>query len=220
MQISPGATDLAERVQAQLASLPDPASAIRFLGRLRLESPGGFERIYSSPAALRCALQIFSYSNFLSEACLKNPEALWEASRPGALERIYSRDDYRQQLEQSLGLGVPTALALAGFRRRELFRIVLRDVLGMAVLSEVTEELSNLADAILDVAYRRIRDSLAARHGEPRLTDGRPCGFSVISLGKLGGLELNYSSDIDLMFRLLQALARPMVRIAQQQRVL
>jgi [glutamine synthetase] adenylyltransferase / [glutamine synthetase]-adenylyl-L-tyrosine phosphorylase len=200
MQISPGLTDLAQRVQAQLSSLPDPASAIRFLGRLRQESPLGFDRIYSSPAALRCALHIFSYSNFLSEACLKNPEALWEASRPGSLERQYNRDDYRQQLEQRLGDGVPTALELAGFRRRELFRIVLRDVLGMAVLSEVTEELSNLADAILDVACRRIRDSLAARYGEPRLADRRPCGFSVISLGKLGGLELNYSSDIDLMF--------------------
>ena len=200
MHISPALTDLAERVQVQLASLPDPVSAIRFLGRLRAESPGGFERIYSSQAALRGALHIFSYSNFLSEACLKNPEAVWEASRPGSLERLYSRDDYRLKLEQSLGEGLPAALELAGFRRRELFRIVLRDVLGMAVLSEVTEELSNLADAILDVAYRRIRDNLAARYGEPRLADGRPCGFSVISLGKLGGMELNYSSDIDLMF--------------------
>ena len=95
---------------------------------------------------------------------------------------------------------MPAALELASFRRRELLRIVLRDVLGMAVLSEVTLELSNLADAILDVAYRRIHDDLAARYGEPRLADGRPCGFSVISLGKLGGQELNYSSDIDLMF--------------------
>src|SRR5580693_6686177 len=114
MQISPGATDLAEHVQSLLASLPDPTSAIRFLGRLRQESPDGFERIYSSPAALRGALHIFSYSGFLSEACLKNPEALWEAARPGSLERIYSRDDYRQLLEQSLGLGVPAALELAG----------------------------------------------------------------------------------------------------------
>src|SRR5208283_5311307 len=105
-----GVTDLAERVQAQLAALPDPSSAIRYLGRLSQESPGGFERIYSSPAALRCALHIFSYSNFLSEACLKNPEALWEASRTGCLERLYSRDDYRQQLEQRLGEGVPSAV--------------------------------------------------------------------------------------------------------------
>jgi glutamate-ammonia-ligase adenylyltransferase len=81
-----------------------------------------------------------------------------------------------------------------------LLRILLRDVLGAANLSNVTEELSNLADAILDVAYRRIRSELVARHGEPRLEDGTLCGFSVVSLGKLGGKELNYSSDIDLMF--------------------
>ena len=92
------------------------------------------------------------------------------------------------------------AVELARFRRRQLLRIVLRDVLGVAGLAEITEELSNLADAILNVAYRRIRDDFVARHGEPRLADGSPCGFSVIALGKLGGQELNYSSDIDLMF--------------------
>src|SRR6185369_11542469 len=79
-------------------------------------------------------------------------------------------------------------------------RIVLRDVLGLAALSDVTGELSNVADAVLDLAYRRIRAELVARHGAPRLPDGGECGFSVISLGKLGGQELNYSSDIDLMF--------------------
>ena len=62
-----------------------------------------------------------------------------------------------------------------------------RDILGIAALSEVTEELSNLADAIQDVTYRRIRDALSARHGEPRLPGGEISGFSVISLGKLGG---------------------------------
>ncbi len=77
---------------------------------------------------------------------------------------------------------------------------MLRDVLGAATLSDVTEELSALADAILDVAYRRIRASFVTRYGEPRLADGSPCGLSVIALGKLGGQELNYSSDIDLMF--------------------
>jgi len=200
MQISPGLTDLAERTQVLLPSLPDPASALRFLDRLRQESPGGFERICSSPAALRGAVHIFSYSSFLAETCLKHPEALWEATRPGSIERLYSKEDYQRQLTLAIGEGVPAAIDLAGFRRRELLRIVLRDVLGMAVLSEITEELSNLADAILEIAYRRIHDELAARYGEPRLADERLCGFSVMSLGKLGGQELNYSSDIDLMF--------------------
>src|SRR6185312_8927039 len=200
MQTSPGVTDLAEHVQTLLASLPDPDSALHFLTRLRHEAPGGFERIYSSPSTLRDALHIFSYSNFLAETCLKQPDALIEASRPASLERQYSKDDYQGRLTEAIGPGVPAALDLASFRRRELIRIVLRDVLGLAGLSEITAELSNLADAILEVAYRRIHSDLAARHGEPRLSDGRPCGFSVISLGKLGGQELNYSSDIDLMF--------------------
>jgi [glutamine synthetase] adenylyltransferase / [glutamine synthetase]-adenylyl-L-tyrosine phosphorylase len=80
----------------------------------------------------------------------------------------------------------------------------LRDVMGIAALPEVTAELSALADAILDFAYDEIRRQLVARHGEPSCTgpDGRPCSctFAVIALGKLGGQELNYSSDVDLMF--------------------
>jgi glutamate-ammonia-ligase adenylyltransferase len=189
-----------ERIQTLLGSVPDPRAAERFLNRLQQQSPGGYDRIVGSSAALRSAVNVFSYSNFLSEACIKDPEALWEASRPGILERLYTVDDYAAELQQAIPPGVPEALDLARFRRRQLLRIAIRDVLGLAVLSEITAELSNLADAILDVAYRRIRAECAALHGEPVLADGRPCGFSVLSLGKLGGQELNYSSDIDLMF--------------------
>jgi glutamate-ammonia-ligase adenylyltransferase len=78
--------------------------------------------------------------------------------------------------------------------------ILLRDVLGFAGLPETTEALSSLADCLLAVALRRVEAELAARHGAPRLEDGRPCGFFILGLGKLGGRELNYSSDIDLMF--------------------
>jgi glutamate-ammonia-ligase adenylyltransferase len=189
-----------ERIQTLLGSVPDPHAAERFLNRLQQQSPGGFDRIAGSTAALRSAVHVFSYSNFLSEACIKDPEALWEASRPGILERLYTVEDYTGELQNAIPQGVPAALDLARFRRRQLLRIAIRDVLGLAVLSEITAELSNLADAILDVAYRRIRAECAAVHGEPMLADGRPCGFSVLSLGKLGGQELNYSSDIDLMF--------------------
>ena len=100
--------------------------------------------------------------------------------------------------------GTPEALSLALFRRQQILRILLRDVHGLCSLSETTEELSNLADAILDVSYERIRAGLVAKHGVPQYLDenGQPreCGMSVIALGKLGGRELNYSSDIDLMF--------------------
>ena len=179
---------------------PDLESARHFLARLRHDSPAAYQRIVANPAAMRCAVGIFSYSRFLSESVLRDPERLQQVAASRSFHSVLTLENYRERLYSFLGAGVPSAVDFARFRRRQLLRILLRDVLGAATLSNVTEELSNLADAILDVAYRRIRSELVARHGEPRLEDGTLCGFSVISLGKLGGKELNYSSDIDLMF--------------------
>ena len=194
---------IAARIRLLLASVPDPDRALLYLERLRLEAGSVFNRVVSSPAALRCSVTVFSYSRFLSDAVLKNPERLLQVANSGSFYRVLSVEEYEERLFEFLGEdcpGVPSPVALARFRRRQMLRIVLRDVLGVATLSDVTEDLSNLADAILDAAYLRIRADFVARHGEPRLPDGAPCGFSVISLGKLGGQELNYSSDIDLMF--------------------
>jgi len=194
---------IAARIRLLLASVPDPDRALLYLERLRYESASVFDRVASSPAALRCATNVFSHSQFLSDAVLKNPERLLQVANSGSFYRVLTVEEYEERLFEFLGEdcpGMPSPVALARFRRRQLLRIVLRDVLGVATLSDVTEDLSNLADAILDAAYLRIRADLIARYGEPRLPDGSACGFSVISLGKLGGQELNYSSDIDLMF--------------------
>ena len=187
-------------VPEPLTPAPDLESARHFLARLRQDSAVAYQRIVENPAAMRCAVGIFSYSRFLSESVLRDPERLLHVAGSRSFYSVLTLENYRERLYSFLGAGVPSAVDFARFRRRQLLRILLRDVLGAATLSNVTEELSNLADAILDVAYRRIRSELVARHGEPRLEDGTLCGFSVISLGKLGGKELNYSSDIDLMF--------------------
>ncbi len=187
-------------VSEPVAAAPDPESARYYLGRLRQDFPSAYGRITATPAALRCAVGVFSYSRFLSESVLRDPERLLNIADSSSFNTVLTLENYRERLYSFLGAGVPSAVDFARFRRRQLLRILLRDVLGAATLTNVTEELSNLADAILDVAYRRIRAELVARHGEPRLEDGAMCGFSVISLGKLGGKELNYSSDIDLMF--------------------
>lgn len=95
---------------------------------------------------------------------------------------------------------MPLPLELARFRRRQLLRIMLRDILALATLPEITGELTALADVMIDVAYERIHDDLVDRYGEPLAEDGRIAQFTVIALGKMGAEELNYSSDIDLMF--------------------
>ena len=81
-----------------------------------------------------------------------------------------------------------------------MLRILVRDVLSLASLPEITGELTALADAILEAALSRIEAQLVAEFGKPMTPAGGEARFTVIALGKMGGNELNYSSDIDLMF--------------------
>src|SRR5271170_4261079 len=192
-----------------LASSADPDAAIHYLVRLRQQQPEAFQRLVQNHSVLKYLITVGSYSRFLSEEILQNPQWLEEIT---GMSRVLTAGEYKKRLGKFLRNqpheaqpdSKPLALSLALYRRQQILRILLRDVLGLGSLSETTEELSNLADAILHVSYKRIRTDLVARHGTPRYIDAegeaRECGMSVIALGKLGGRELNYSSDIDLMF--------------------
>jgi len=192
-----------------VATAPDPEAAIHYLvalqqGLLKQNQADMFQRLMETPACLKYFVTLTSFSRFLSEEILQNPRWLEELT---AMNRVLSAAEYKKRLGKFLKSRPeeqPLELSLALFRRQQILRVLLRDVLGLGSLSDITEELSNLADAILDISYKRIRADLVARHGTPRYIteDGevRECGMSVIALGKLGGCELNYSSDIDLMF--------------------
>jgi [glutamine synthetase] adenylyltransferase / [glutamine synthetase]-adenylyl-L-tyrosine phosphorylase len=192
------------QIETLLVSSADPDSALHYLLSLKQRKPAEFEKLARSAHFLQYLVTVFSYSRFLSEEILQNP--LW-VEQLGDLQGYMSVGEFRKRLTSLLKKRpgqMPEALTLALFRRQQMLRILLRDVLGLCSLSETTEELSNLADAILDVSYKRIREEYVARHGVPRYAgengELRECGMSVIALGKLGGNELNYSSDIDLMF--------------------
>src|SRR4030095_15199221 len=90
--------------------------------------------------------------------------------------------------------------ALRRFKYRHILRIGARDLLGGADLSMTTEERSHLADPCLSGALREAAATVSGLFGAPRGPDGSDSGVAVIGMGKLGGDELNYSSDIDLMF--------------------
>ena len=90
--------------------------------------------------------------------------------------------------------------ALRRFKRRETLRIAYGDIVREQSLKTVTKQISFLADAIVEAALRAAGRKLGAQRGTPMGPDGRPARFVVLGMGKLGGLELNYSSDIDLIF--------------------
>jgi glutamate-ammonia-ligase adenylyltransferase len=197
-----------------LAQVPDPDGALNYLERyVRPENAGGSERLLSylsqNPAALHYILVVFSYSRFLSETVIQQPElAIWlhRPTQRHSLERLKSRDDLQEEFArfEATAFDSPPAVVLARFKRREYLRIMLRDVLGIATLADTTLELSRLADVLLDRARRICEHKLQNTYGTPRVSDAegrlQPAHVAVLSLGKLGAQELNYSSDIDVMF--------------------
>src|ERR1019366_9897459 len=96
------------------AAAPDPESARYFLARLRQDFPSAYQRIVANPAALRCAVSLFSYSRFLSESVLRDPERLLHVAASPTFNSVLTLENYRERLYSFLGTGVPSA---GGFPR-------------------------------------------------------------------------------------------------------
>lgn len=193
-----------QRLRLLADSSPDPEGVRAALQTLEQRHPETFLKLADSTAALRYLIAVFAHSRFLTDEVLESPELIERLMGAGDMHRARSTEDFHARLERDVGSFAEAdprdAWPLARFRRRQILRILVRDVLGFGELSEITGELSSLADATIGFAYERIRDDLKARFGTPQAEDGSEAKFSVIALGKLGGEELNYSSDIDLMF--------------------
>jgi [glutamine synthetase] adenylyltransferase / [glutamine synthetase]-adenylyl-L-tyrosine phosphorylase len=202
---------LPERTYAALLRLltetPDPDQALSLMGRLVSEGDAQIaELLGSDHALLHYALLIFGHSHWLGETLLQNPDLLRSLPRDRNLERSLGRDDFLENLARFRARSgeADISLLLARFKKREYVRIVLRDVLGAATLAETTAEISALADVLIEEALRHAAAQMRERCGSPLHVDasGRhsEARFAVLSLGKLGGNELNYSSDIDLFY--------------------
>ncbi|MGE0406565.1 MAG: hypothetical protein AB7O65_09710, partial [Candidatus Korobacteraceae bacterium] len=190
-----------------VADVPDPDSALNLFERLISDPAGSIVSLLNrSRPLLHYALVVFGYSNYLGETLLGNADLFHALGREGALDRSHSLEEFRESLARfrSRSFETETTLLLARFKRREYVRIMLRDVLGIATLAETTAEISTLADVVIEEALREAEVMLRNRFGIPQHKDanGRVVNTqcAVLSLGKLGGNELNYSSDIDLLF--------------------
>jgi glutamate-ammonia-ligase adenylyltransferase len=157
------------------------------------------------PALLSDALALAAWSPLLATTLEQNPDYVSWLMRERADVRVRTREQLKESLARFAltNSTLSPQILFARFRRRELLRIYLHDVRRAHTLVETTEELSNLADAILDYALSLAHQDLDNRYGAP-LRDERgriaTAEFCVIALGKLGSCELNYASDIDLVF--------------------
>ena len=196
---------LASALPALLAESPDPDCALLLFERLS-ESSEVVRSLDRHNFLAHYAIVVFGHSRFLGETLIQNTDLLQSFLREKNLDRSFSREEFHESLARFRARSLETdiSLMLARFKRREYVRIMLRDVLKIAPLAETTAEISGLADVLIGEALREAESRLQRRHGTPQHLDGLgrlvDTPFSILSLGKLGGNELNYSSDVDLMY--------------------
>jgi glutamate-ammonia-ligase adenylyltransferase len=194
------------RLLRQLGAAADPDMALNNLERLAaavMDRALLYTQLRDHPQAMAVVVTVAAGSQFLADTLVRTPQLL-----PWLLDPRVMRPRPREGMQEEIAGAVrpfrteeARANALRRVKRREFCRIGLRDLLGDADLVTTTQELSNLADACLQQAWEIVRPGLIERYGSPRHgAEGRPTAFAVIALGKLGGEELNYSSDVDLCF--------------------
>jgi len=155
------------------------------------------------PVLERTLPGVWEASDYVAKSCIRYPDILpylvasgrlEVACTPGELDRLLAAELEGVTDDQSL------AAALRRFRRRELVRIVWRDIADLAELDGTLEDMSALADACVDHSLQLLYGWLMAELGTPRDAAGAAQHLVVLGMGKLGARELNLSSDIDLIF--------------------
>jgi len=202
-------TDLLATICDQLAELlpasSDADMALNNLDRFVAASRNAlslgalFER---DPRSLAILMQIFASSQHLSDLLISDTGG-FDLLRMADQKPPPSRADLVGQIcgEVAALDDEPSVMAaLRWFKRRGTLRIAYDDIVHSEQLDPITAQISFLADALIEAALATARRRFSQRSGIPRRADGSPAQFVVLALGKLGGVELNYSSDIDLMF--------------------
>jgi len=192
----------AEALLAEVVRSPQPDSSLRNLADFTatLRAPQAhFELLAGSPATSRLLVELFGTSDPFSRYFVRHPELLDTLLRRDAASPRKGREVLAAQASARLAAHSDPEEKLAALRRfknEEFLRICLNDVSGALDLEGVMAELSAVADCCMVEALSLARDELVERYGEP----GGGGHLAVIGLGKLGGGEIGYQSDLDLLF--------------------
>ncbi len=146
---------------------------------------------------------VFMLSNFVSKVLIKEPEILLDLVQSGDLLRDYEKDEYKDKLSRLDSEEDEKVIVkkIRAIRKREMVRIAWRDLTGESDTIRIMKELSLFAEACIDRSVELFYSTYSRRYGTPiGAKSNLPQQLVVIGLGKLGGEELNFSSDIDIMF--------------------
>lgn len=191
------------QVAQHLGSSADPDMGLNNLARFvaASRSPLSLVSLFErDPQALSTLLQIFTTSQYLSDLLVNDPESfdLLRLTEGRPVGRRYLVEELVAEIE-ALEHDDAVLRALRRFKHRETLRIAYGDIIREQPVRKVATQISYVAEAILEAALKSAWRKLLPDRGMPRGPDGQPARLVVIGMGKLGGAELNYSSDIDLI---------------------
>lgn len=157
--------------------------------------------------AVRTLSKLLACSPFCTQLLLLKPQLLNELCESGGLKHI-AVDSYATHAAEAIAgcQSIPELKqALRELRQRAMLLLAWRDLAELDDLTATLTGLSALADALVDAALSWLQLRHAERHGQPVDAQGQPINLIVLGMGKLGGNELNFSSDIDLIFAYREA---------------
>ncbi len=168
-----------------------------------VENPAALAALEHAPQAVRESLpKVLACSDFAAASCTRNPEFLVSLLADDSLTTVRASGAATDGLQPADpdSLDVSGAMRLLrDHRRLESVRIAWRDLAGWSSVEESLRDLTEMADASIAFAQDFAWRTLVATHGVPRSADGAAQSLVVLGMGKLGGAELNFSSDIDLV---------------------
>ncbi len=183
-----------------VATVPDPDQALNHLERLSsavINRSSFFHFLADYPQFLELLLTVFGHSNYLADILIRHSEYFYWLVTSGINQTEFEPAAFLAEFESSqkqLSSVEKKISLLKRLKRREILRIGTLDIMGWIDLQTTTRNLSELADAVIHSVFRLHLIESESAFGKV------PANFAVIGLGKLGGVELNYSSDIDIIF--------------------
>ncbi len=190
-----------------LTDAPDPDLALNNFDRVAraIGRREAFARqLNATPELCRMLVYVLGGSSFMTDVLVRDSETFfWLTDSPNRIAESSDKKQLRTSFDRDIAAADTREDKFNAIRRaarRELLRIGIGDLAGNRAIQYVAADLSILADVCLQKLIDILLPDLQARYGVPRDVKGQPAEFAIIGLGKLGGMELNFSSDIDLMF--------------------
>ena len=184
-----------------VAETPDPDEALTNLERVSASLGAKavlWELFSTNPASLKLYVDLCAGSPFLSSILTNNPGMADELLDSLVMNRPRPAEELRTELAELCRGANDLEPILHSFQDKEVLRIGVADLLGMADIRQTTLGLSDVADTILNQVVELVEPGVQSRWGVPQSL-GNTCRYAILGLGKLGGREISYHSDLDLL---------------------